>query len=448
MKNRMSKTKSVKSENSVLDTRKKRANRRLKKEGVALVDQKGKKPKNKGKSKEEKDAYFNDNEQKDTVRVRKKPNMLVALRARVGASTIMVRGENSQRAIGAVMKICRVDGVKTSQDGCTFVVKSKHLGKIIALLDNLCYDYKIIDNRGIAPYALSVAMRPGLLVGLMIALSAIIVLSQFVTRVSVSGAGANLPAALKNEICAILDQSGVKVGAKTCDVNEKAVQDKILALDGVAFASVKKKGSAVSVVVKQALPQDFSFVTDGERVKATKRAVVTRVVVTGGTAVKKYGDVVSPGDVLIDGYVEYGDDKIPVKASGYAFGKVYHTLSVFFANESVRCVRKDTKTLVRYAMFGKTPKLPQSPFEKYELKTSVQEFGFLLPIRIYRFEYTAIEEIKERNDKSVDEMKKIAFSRLCGELKESVKVLDVYYDVQKGDNGVSVTVTLEAEERI
>ena len=45
-------------------------------------------------------------------------------------------------------------------------------------------------------------------------------------------------------------------------------------------------------------------------------------------------------------------------------------------------------------------------------------------------------------------MKKIAFSRLCGELKESVKVLDVYYDVQKGDNGVSVTVTLEAEERI
>lgn len=72
----------------------------------------------------------------------------------------------------------------------------------------------------------------------------------------------------------------------------------------------------------------------------------------------------------------------------------------------------------------------------------------MLPIRIYRFEYTAIEEIKERNYKSVDEMKKIAFSRLCGELKESVKVLDVYYDVQKGDNGVSVTVTLEAEERI
>ena len=45
-------------------------------------------------------------------------------------------------------------------------------------------------------------------------------------------------------------------------------------------------------------------------------------------------------------------------------------------------------------------------------------------------------------------MKKIALSRLCGELKESVKVLDVYYDVQKGDNGVSVTVTLEAEEGI
>lgn len=139
------------------------------------------------------------------------------------------------------MKICRVDDVKRSVDGCTFRVKSKHLGKIIALLDNLCYDYKIIDNSGIAPYALSVVMRPGLLVGIMAAICAIIVSSQFVTRVSVVSAGAEIDAALKNEICAILDENGVKVGAKTSDVDEDAVQEKLLALGKVSFVSVTRK---------------------------------------------------------------------------------------------------------------------------------------------------------------------------------------------------------------
>ena len=95
----MSKTKSAKSENSVLDTRKKTASRKLKKEEVALVDQRGKKPKNKGKSNGQKDAFVNDNEQKYTVRVCKKSNMLAALRARVGAFTIMVgRRERLQLA--------------------------------------------------------------------------------------------------------------------------------------------------------------------------------------------------------------------------------------------------------------------------------------------------------------------------------------------------------------
>ena len=98
---------------------------------------------------------------KEVVRKLKKPNKLVEFRSRAGRTALKVSGENCERAISAVMKICRVEDVKRSVDGCTFRVKSKHLGKIIALLDNLCYDYKIIDNSGIAPYALSVVMRPG-----------------------------------------------------------------------------------------------------------------------------------------------------------------------------------------------------------------------------------------------------------------------------------------------
>lgn len=385
---------------------------------------------------------------KDVVRKPKKPNRLVEFRRQVGRTALKVSGENCERAISAVMKICRVEDVKRSVDGCTFRVKSKHLGKIIALLDNLCYDYKIIDNSGIAPYALSVVMRPGLLVGIMAVICAIILSSQFVTRVSVVSAGAEIDAALKNEICAILDENGVKVGAKTSDVDEDAVREKLLALGKVSFVSVTRKGTRVDVVVKQALPSEYVFERDGTQVKAQKRAVVTRVVVTGGTAVKKYGDVVSPGDVLIDGYIEYGDEKIPVKASGYAYGKVYYEKTSFFPKESVVTEYGECKTLVRFGMFGKVPKMPAAPFEKYVLKTCVENYGFLLPILVYKFEFTAIDEQKVQNARSTDEMKRLAFSSLASEFKESAKVLNVYYDVKQSDGGVTVKVTAEAEELI
>lgn len=52
------------------------------------------------------------------------------------------------------------------------------------------------------------------------------------------------------------------------------------------------------------------------------------------------------GDTLIEGYIEYGDSKIPVEARGYAFGKVYLKRTRFFANvESVEEVASCKNTL-------------------------------------------------------------------------------------------------------
>lgn len=448
MKNRISKKNKNREENTVLDNRKKKKSHK-KRETISYFGDEETTNEITKKKHTLKSADIDDEKTaKEVVRKPKKPNKLVEFRSRVGRTALKVSGENCEMAISAVMKICRVEDVKRGVDGCTFRVKSKHLGKIIALLNNLCYDYKIIDNSGIAPYALSVVMRPGLLVGIMAVICAIILSSQFVTRVSVVSAGAEIDAALKNEICAILDENGVKVGAKTSDVDEDAVQEKLLALGKVSFVSVTRKGTRVDVVVKQALPSEYVFERDGTQVKAQKRAVVTRVVVTGGTAVKKYGDVVSPGDVLIDGYIEYGDEKIPVKASGYAYGKVYYEKTTFFPKESVVTEYGECKTLVRFGMFGKVPKTPAAPFEKYVLKTNVENYGFLLPILVYKFEFTAIDEQKVQNARSTDEMKRLAFSSLASEFRESAKVLNVYYDVKQSDGGVTVKVTAEAEELI
>ena len=106
------------------------------------------------------------------------------------------------------------------------------------------------------------------------------------------------------------------------------------------------------------------------------------------------------------------------------------------------------KTYTRYGMFQKVPKTPTSPFENFTLKTSVEKFGFLLPIDIYTFEFEEIRTVERENALDLQGMKKALYSDLVGNLNESASVLNAYYEVTQTEDGTYVTLTLEAEEII
>lgn len=369
--------------------------------------------------------------------------------AKYGKTQFEILSKNGVKALVAVSKICRVFDVETLNNGVRFCVNSKQCDKIIALLNNLCYDYKIIKIGGVVPFALRSIARVGIVSGLCVGVVALSIFASFVTRVSVRYAGVGeVDASLNLQVCDILNEYGVRKGAKISAIDAQELQKALSALDGVAFANVSIDGSHVDIVVKSELPKEQFVQIDGSSVTARKTAVVTRIIVEGGTAVKKYGDVVKPGDVLIDGYVLYGDAKIPAQARGFAYGKVFYKKSVFFADVETKKTYGQVKTETRYGIFGKTPKAPQSPYESCEIVTSVREYGFLVPLKIYT--YTFRELIVEQRQNTLDEegMKRKAFSSLATELEESAKILSVYYEVKKVDGGVIVEVVAEAEELI
>ena len=369
--------------------------------------------------------------------------------SKFGKTQFEITSKNGVKALVAVSKICRVFDVQKFENGVRFFVDSKHCHKIIALLDNLCYDYKIIKIGGLVPFALRSAARVGIVCGLCVGVVALSIFASFVTRVSVRYAGdVEVDAALNLQVNDILQEYGVRKGAKISDIRSDDVQKALNSLGGIAFANVSVNGSHVDIVLKSELPREEFVQIDGSSVAARKTAVVTRIIVEGGTAVKKYGDVVKPGDLLIEGYVEYGDNKIPAQARGFAYGKVYHKKSVFFADtQSVKTYGR-VKTETRYGIFGKVPKAPESPFEYCEILTSVSEFGFLVPLKIYTYTFREISVENVQNTLGEEEMKRKAFSMLATSLDESAKILDVYYEIEKVDGGVRVDVTLEAEELI
>ncbi len=369
-----------------------------------------------------------------------------------GDTVLFVKGKNGVRVLGALSKICAVRNVAILSDGIRFEVPSKHRSEIIALLNNLCYDYKVLKNIGALPFAINTLARLGFAVGIIVVVVGIAIFSQFITRVSVSAVdgvyGQNIDSALNTQILGILSSYGAKEGKWLPRIDCDSVEKELLALDGVAYASVQRRRTHIEVQIKRELQKDYLVEVVGSTVKARKVAVVTRVIVEGGTSVVEYGDVVRVGDTLIDGYVTYGDEKLSVEAKGLAYGKVYHKKTVFFSDIITSREVTNVKRVTKLSMFGKTPKTPSSPFEKYEFEMSVRDFGFLVPLKIYTYEFREIKEVESENAMSLDEMYASVYSQVAAEFEEPLKVLDVYYESHNADGGTYVTVTVETEEVI
>lgn len=393
------------------------------------------------------DARKSDNDSVNNIKTakRKKPNRLQVFAQKIGNVQMLIKSQNGAKVLCAISKICNVNEVKECEEGVTFCVKSKHLSKIIALLDNLCYDYKIIKVGTYAHVANNLTVAIGTLLGVCVVVALILLYSSFITRVSVTCVGDD---AIKGNVESILNDMGVHKGVLAKQVDTDVLQKEIASLESVSFASVTKRGTHLEVVVKSSLPKESFVDVKGSKVTAYKRAVVTRVVCEGGTAVKKYGDVVNVGDVVIDGYVEYGDSKIDCEAKGYAYGKIYYKKSVFFADTYIEKSYGEQKSEVRLSFFSKAPSTPDCPYEKCETSLEISQYGFLIPIKIYTFTFREIVTREVKNDMSENDMASSVYSSLLTELSESAKVLEKYYSFERVDGGVNVEVTIEAEELI
>ena len=413
--------------NKCLEYRKSDEFKKRKSEKEAVRKQKEELAAQKRKIREEREEIF---VRKLIAKKNKYRNRISKIERKFGKTQIEIYGENAVKALSAISKISKVEKVAVGKQSTSIFVESKQCHKIIALLQNLCYDYKIINIGGVSPAIFRSLTRAGLIVGIVLVAVAVWIYSSFVTRVSVRCEGAS-DYALNAEISGILKEYGLKEGARLKSLDKSALEKAIMSLDGVAFASVSANGTHVNVSYKTALKKEGFVQGNGKGVIASKRAVVTRVITESGTAVKKYGD-----------------SKIPVEARGYAFGKVYLKRTRFFANvESVEEV-VSIKKYTRYGMFGKTPKTPKSPFERYRLKTSVSDFSYLIPLKIYSYEFEEIREVERENTLDDEQMKRAVYSDVVASLSESATVLDAYYEITKTEDGAYVTVTLEAEEII
>ena len=382
---------------------------------------------------------------KKILRVKKKLkkyfDKFESFRSKFGWTQFQVEGRNLSRIITHLSKDNYLKKVAYKDRVLTFSVRSISKDKIIDLLNRLCYDYKINKVYGFIPSMLGIYKRIGILFGLIASIIILVIYPHFVTKIYIDGT-------LNAQSKSILKQSGLVPGNFLWDLNEKEISDKLLALDGVAFASVNRNGSHIHITLKPEHALSDYVDIKGGLVLSTKQATITRVIVHGGTSLVKYGDVVKKGDALIGNYVLVGEEEVETPAKGKVFGKVIYKKTFFYPKVKEVEIKGKTKSYTKGSMFGIVPRAPKYPFKEYILEKEIVSNDFFIPYKYYKWHFTEIKKVKQKCSMTEAQMVKDAYSRLVTNVSAGGNVLDSFYEIKHTKTGTKITSVIEAEERI
>lgn len=233
----------------------------------------------------------------------------------LGKTVFLVEGTNQARLLSSLSKGgVAVFGVeKISINKMRFSVNLSDTRKFFAITNNLCYNVKTVDKKGLPKYIASAVKNIGLIIGLAVFLTVAVLSNRYIVAVDFEGDGAVYAEVLEN----YLFDNGVKKFTKVSDIDCDLLQDKMLAdNDFLSFVSVSKRGARLKVYAT--LKDTPNGVIDDSvyNLCSSVNGVVKSLKVYRGTAMVKVGDTVSNGDLLISGEVTVRD--ITVSSNVYA----------------------------------------------------------------------------------------------------------------------------------
>ena len=167
--------------------------------------------------------------------------------------------------------------------------------------------------------------RPGALVGAALALAAALVLSQFVWRVEINGAGP-----YRADIAAYLEEAGYVPGARRDALDASALERNLtLRYPEVAWFHAYVSNVTLVVDVTRGVPMPELPSAQPGDVVALRDGIVDSVRVYAGTAAVQAGDAVRAGQVLIRGEERGADGAtVPVAARGAVTARCWLTHTV------------------------------------------------------------------------------------------------------------------------
>lgn len=319
-------------------------------------------------------------------------------------------------------------------------------------------------QRGVPPFLLRFRKRYALLIGLALALTAVIVLSRFVLVVEVEG-NETVPAQV---ILTELQRAGLRPGVYGPGLSVRDISNEaMLHLDDLAWMAVNLHGIRAQVVVREkvAKPEmvDESVLGD---IVAEAPGIVTRMEVWAGDAAVAEGATVLPGDVLIRGsvkmdpplYSENPPEWMPVRAMGRVEGRTWRTMAASIPMEAeVKELTGDKKSVYSLTILGQRVNFYQNsgiPFDRYDKIANTWNLtlpgGLVLPFAVRRETFRAYRAaavpVEEAAAQSMLESR--LADQLLDLLGETGTVVSQQFSAVRRDGALTVTLTAECREEL
>jgi hypothetical protein len=222
----------------------------------------------------------------------------------------MVEGLMPERAVDRLQKagICLFSVKKIEKKQILFCINKKDLEKAFAIYPNMCYNNKCESVYSFTRVgAMSARERKivgqrllGVGLGICVFFALFFNAAEYLFRIDVVGTDI-----YRREALEILQANGVRLYAPYVSGKEDVICSKILGLDGVEFCSVQKRGNTLRVEIRlNAFSKDNR---ENGALLSPRDGVIENVVALGGTPLKKKGERVTAGEIVVGDYFTSGD---------------------------------------------------------------------------------------------------------------------------------------------
>ncbi|MCL1945386.1 MAG: sporulation protein YqfD [Firmicutes bacterium] len=320
---------------------------------------------------------------------------------KLGKIRLFIDGFNQTKLLNRFLKdkIAFFDVDKIDSSHMLIWVYKKDSTKVFDILQELCYNSRIVTIdwwKGLQQWGLK---RIGALVGAIVFVTVLILSNNFVWRVNILG----LETVPLNTVQNILQDKGIRPGVWASSIDRDDIKQQILQLDNVVDASIFVVGTTLNVTVFEnfeIIPPDPEHNTS---IYSNYDGIITRVVVTEGTATVKPGDIVVKGAELVSPYIYNTNGEIlaTVKPQARVYGTVSFSDSRFFTETQIEMVRTGNQKMFNdLNIFGWQLSRKFNPYSFFETQTNTSYlFGnSLLPIKVDNITYFELE----RQEKKVD----------------------------------------------
>lgn len=310
-----------------------------------------------------------------------------------GVISIEAAGDNIYRFINSLRELHIVCTSQKCKNGkFTAQIYSRDLDKVEAAAEKFNISLTIIKRKGLRFKAYAYRFRFGVIIGILIVLGFVFYLSNTVVTIEVCGNNA----ITNQQVISALSDIGIYKGRFIPDIDFHSCEQRLrLSIPEIAWTGIRHTGSRIVVDITETV-ETPEMVNDDIpcNIVASKDAQITYTEIYAGQLLRKTGDGVKKGDIIVSGTVDDGNGHFLKK---HAMGKIkglYNEEIIFTQpyEENGQIYSEDIQTRKYFDFFGFRIPLFFSNIdsETYDYNESTTKFtflGFEIPLGIVHCSY-------------------------------------------------------------